>query len=279
MSAVEAEPHERIVWELARRVRDGDAAVLGSFTPIGGAAALLAQHTHAPNLDFIAYGAAGTDVGWLGLLGAEGRAHATGYGPLRNEELVGALRFRGLLAFEPVRPAQIDASGAMNLRWLGAGDEAVRLPGTAGAAEVLEMHRRPLGYLPRHERRSCVRAVDDPSLCAHPPHEQRDPFTLVTDLAVLELHPSGWRARSLHPGVTAEQARAATAFDVAGLETAPSSPPIEPHELWVLRERVDPLGVAALETVDGQERRRRLRALLEAEEARLAGGSGEPSSS
>src|SRR5690606_1892562 len=69
-----ATPVERIVVALAEQLRDGDTAVLGSFTPIGYAAVLLAKHTHAPRLDFSAYGFGGTDIGWLGYLGVEGRA-------------------------------------------------------------------------------------------------------------------------------------------------------------------------------------------------------------
>lgn len=190
----EVRPHERIVVELARRIRDGDVAILGSFTPIAYAAVLLAQRTTAPHLDLIAYGFAGTKLRRLGFLGVEGRAHHTGYGPIRTEELVGALRFRGLVAFEPVRPAQVDGSGGMNLRWLGRpGGGKVRLPGVAGAAEVIEMHRRPVGYLPDHNPRTCVAQVADVSLRVHLPHAHRDPFVLVTNLAVLEFTAAGWR--------------------------------------------------------------------------------------
>lgn len=263
-------PHERIVVELARRLQDGDTAILGSFTPVGYAAALLARATHAPGLDFNAYGYAGTRVGWLGFLGVEGRARATGYGPIRFEDLVGSLRFGGLVAFEPVRPAQVDGSGAMNLRRLDLpGGRVVRLPGTAGAQEVLEMHRRPVGYLPDHDRRTCVPEVDDVSLRAHLPHPRRDPFTLVTSLAVLELTAKGWRVVSRHPGVTAGDLEAATGFPLLGAAAAPETPAPDPEVLAVLRERVDPLGVAATEVLGGPARRELLVGLLEAEERLL----------
>ena len=268
------EPHERIVIELAPRIRDGDTAILGSFTPIGYAAALLAQRTHAPSLDFIAYGFSATRVGWLGFLGVEGRAHATGYGPIRVEDLVGALRFRGLVPFEPVRPAQVDGRGAMNLRWLAAGDgHMVRLPGIAGAQEVIEMHRRPLAYLPDHSPTTCVRQVDDVSLRVHLPHAQRDPFTLVTDLAVLVFEPDGWRVVSRHPGVSAEALVDATGFALTGATDAPVTPDPEPAVLDVLRHEIDPLGVAATELLGGRERRHVLASVLEAEERLLLEGA------
>jgi glutaconate CoA-transferase, subunit A len=266
-SATEA---ERIVVELANRICDGDVAVLGSFTPIGYAAALLAQRLHAPRMDFIAYGFAASQVGWLGFLGVEGRAHATGYGPLRFEDLVGAMRFRGLIAFEPVRPAQVDGSGGLNLRRIDRPDAGhLRLPGAAGAPEVVEWHRRPMGYLPDHSPRTCVQQVDDVSLRAHPPHHQRDPFVLVTNLAVLELTREGWTVRNRHPGVSVTRLEEATGFPLHGAESAPETPEPPTGTLDLLRREIDPLGFAATETAGGTERRTMLAGLLQAEELLL----------
>lgn len=219
------------------------------------------------------YGFSGTHVGWLGFLGVEGRAHATGYGPIRTEDLVGALRFRVLVAFEPVRPAQVDGCGAMNLRWLAASDgRMVRLPGTAGGQEVIEMHRRPVAYLPDHGPRTCVSQVDDVSLQVHLPHAQREPFTLVTDLAVLVFEPDGWRVASRHPGVSAEALLTATGFALTGAADAPVTADPEHAVLEVLRHEIDPLGVAATELLGGRERRRVLASVLEAEERLLLQG-------
>ncbi len=262
--------HERIIVELARRLRDGDTAILGSFTPIGYAAVLLAQATHAPSLDFIAYGFGGSRVGWLGFLSVEGRARETGAGIIRTEDLVGAIRFRGLVAFEPIRPAQVDGQGHMNLRLLATEDGGyVRLPGTAGAQEVIEMHRRPLGYLPEHSLRTCVRKVDDISLKAHLPHEQREPFVLVTAKAVLEFSLEGWRVLSRHPGVDPGELAVGTGFLLVGTDDAAVTSDPDPGVLSTLREQVDPLGVAATELMSGHERRRHLEAILLAEEKRL----------
>lgn len=265
-AAPEVEPHERIVIELARLLRDGDFVILGSFTPIAYAATLLAQRTHAPRLDYSAYAFGATDLGWLGWLGLEGRALATGLGPLSMPDLVGSLRFGGLVAFEPVRPAQVDGTGAINLRRLDTPNGPVRLPGPAGAPEVLELHRRPAGYLPRHDRRTCVAAVDDATLRIHPPAERRDPFVLVTDLAVLEFGRDGWHVRSRHPGVTAAAVEAATGFPLAGAADAPVTPRPDEDVLDALRRDVDPLGVARIETVAARDRRALLVEMFEAEE-------------
>jgi len=262
--------HERIVVEMARRLHDDDTAILGSVTPMGYAAVLLAQATHAPNLDFIAYGFGGSRVGWLGFLSVEGRAFATGAGAIRTEDLVGAVRFRGLVAFEPVRPAQVDGRGRMNLRRLAIGDGTfIRLPGTAGAQEVIEMHRRPLGYLPEHTLRTCVAAVDDTSLQAHLPHGQREPFVLVTGKAVLRFGVDGWTVVSRHTGVDAAQLQAHTGFRLIGAPEAPTTRDPDRAVIEVLRGQVDPLGIAATELLPARERRRALVEILAAEEERL----------
>jgi len=264
--------HERIVIELARRLRDGDTAILGSFTPIGYAAALLAQATHAPTLDFIAYGFGGSRVGWLGFLSVEGRARETGAGLIRTEDLVGAMRFRGLVAFEPVRPAQVDGRGRMNLRLIKTSDGGVvRLPGTAGAQEVIEMHRRPLGYMPEHSLRTLVPEVDDVSLQAHLPHQQREPFVLVTGKAVLEFSREGWRVLSRHPGVESAELAAETGFPLVGVDAAAITSDPDPAVLSALRDQVDPLGVAATEMMHGRQRRQILESIFLAEEDRLEG--------
>lgn len=265
------QPHERIVVELARLLQDGDFVILGSFTPMAYAATLLAKHTHAPRLEYSAYGFSATEIGWLGYLGLEGRALATGLGPVPLTDLVGSLRFGGLVAFEPVRPAQVDGSGAINLRRLETPRGTVRLPGPAGAPEVLELHRRPAGYLPHHDRRTCVEAVDDATLRIHPPHDRRDPFVLVTDLAVLEFAANGWHVRSRHPGVSVDALEAATAFPLTGAAEAPVTAEPGDDVLAVLRREVDPLGVARVETVAARDRRALLVEVFEAEERLLPG--------
>ncbi len=262
--------HERVVVELARHIHDGDLVILGSFTPVAYAATLLAQRTHAPRLDHVAYGYFASRIERLGFLGVEGQAVTTGYGPIGYEELVGSLRFGGLVAVEPVRPAQVDGRGFLNLRWIRRSDgTAVRLPGTAGAAEVLEMHRRPLGYLPEHSLRTCVGRVDDDSLVVHPPSARREAFRLVTELGVLERSADGWTVVSRHPGVTSERLVSLTGFPLRGAGVAPNTPEPDPEVLDLLRTKVDPFGVARTEFLRGADRLRLLERVLTAEETSL----------
>ena len=68
------------------------------------------------------------------------------------------------------------------------------------------------------------------------------PFRVITDLAVMGYSETSRRmeVRSMHPGVTADQVRAATGFrlELAGGITTTEPPSVE--ELRILCEDVDP---------------------------------------
>jgi hypothetical protein len=78
------------------------------------------------------------------------------------------------------------------------------------------------------------------------------------------------RLTHLYPGVRLEQVQAKTGFplDTASplLET---EPPTE-HELQLLREQIDPLGIRRLELLGGARRRQALRDILQQELALTA---------
>ena len=68
------------------------------------------------------------------------------------------------------------------------------------------------------------------------------PHRVITDLCVMDFHPETKRMRvkSLHPGKTLEQVRAATGFELEVCD--PLTTTVEPNEqqLTVLRTEVDP---------------------------------------
>ena len=68
------------------------------------------------------------------------------------------------------------------------------------------------------------------------------PYRVITDLAILGYHAQTKRMEihSLHPGVTLEQVRQATGFELGIREPLPVTPPPTEGELQVLREEVDP---------------------------------------
>ncbi len=126
--------------------------------------------------------------------------------------------------------AQIDRGGNLNSTVIGSYDEPkVRLPGAGGAPEIAAHTRRVITII-RQSPRTFVSELDfKTSLGAL---DQ----VVITDLGVLRRHDGELVLEALHPGVTLEQAREATGWEleVAGdLET--TEPPTE-DELADLRE-------------------------------------------
>jgi glutaconate CoA-transferase subunit B len=68
------------------------------------------------------------------------------------------------------------------------------------------------------------------------------PYRVITDLAVMGYHEQTKRMQvlSLHPGVTLEQVRAATGFDLGVVEPPAVTPAPTEQELRLLRDEVDP---------------------------------------
>ncbi|MDQ0846521.1 CoA-transferase subunit beta [Streptomyces sp. V1I6] len=147
--------------------------------------------------------------------------------------------------------AQIDRHGNLNSSVIG-GDwdrPKVRLPGSGGAMEVMANSGEVFVVMRRHDPRSFMAELD---FCTSPGPDRAlaDGITprgagvtrVITDLGILARAGAGEELRlvAVHPGVTVDQVRAATGWDlqVAG-EVATVEPPTA-DELRLLREDVDP---------------------------------------
>jgi glutaconate CoA-transferase subunit B len=131
--------------------------------------------------------------------------------------------------------AQIDRRGNLNSTVIGGYDHPqVRLPGGGGAPEIATCVRDVFVML-RHSKRAFVSQLD---FKTSPGERVR---VVVTDLGILEPRDGELTLVGIHPGVTVDDVRAATAWElaVAG-EVAQTRPPTE-EELAALRslERAD----------------------------------------
>jgi glutaconate CoA-transferase subunit B len=146
--------------------------------------------------------------------------------------------------------AQIDRFGNLNTTTIG--DYAkpkVRLPGSGGACEIAINAKKVFIMMPQ-TKRSFVDAIDFVTSPGHlggkrPKEWQgQGPTVVVTGLGVYGFDETGeMTLESLHPGVTLEQVRASTGWDlkVAADVRATEAPTDE--ELRLIREELDPEGM------------------------------------
>jgi acyl CoA:acetate/3-ketoacid CoA transferase beta subunit len=215
----------------------GDGVILAS--PLGlipSLGARLARLAFAPGLlitdgEAMLLDADGTVEGWMPYRDVL-RLVATG----RRHMMMGA--------------AQVDQYGNQNIAAIG--DWArpkAQLLGVRGAPGNTINH--PVSYwVPRHSPRVFVAHVDVVSGIGYdrtpPAHEIR---LVVTDKAVLDFQTPDHRLRlrSVHPGVAPEQVQELTGFPLVIPDEVAVTPEPTSVELALIRERLDPDGLAAKE--------------------------------
>ncbi|MET7934143.1 CoA-transferase [Streptomyces sp. NPDC005322] len=146
--------------------------------------------------------------------------------------------------------AQIDRWGNLNSSVIGDWHEpAVRLPGSGGAMEVMANSQEVFVVMRRHDPRSFMDKLD---FCTSPGPDRAvaDGITplgagvtrVITDLGILARSGAGEELRlvAVHPGVTVDQVRSATGWDLRTADTVATIEPPTEAELRLLREDVDP---------------------------------------
>jgi glutaconate CoA-transferase, subunit A len=269
-AAAEASRAEVMVCALARTVRPGDVATVGSASPLPTVAYLLAKLLWAPDLVLLSFNGGLVDVGWrpMTLSYAElldfhsAAAHAGG------DETYHWYYQQGRVTHEVVGAAQIDRDGATNNIAVRRRDgSTVRLPGQGGMADVANLHASFLLYLPRQSRRNTVERVDIRSAARVRPGRT----AVLTDLGRFELDKSagGLVLTHLHPGVELDEVRERTGWPLLIGDDLQRTPEPSAEELHALRERVDPLGVRRLDFVPAAERGALIDELLDREDRLL----------
>lgn len=143
--------------------------------------------------------------------------------------------------------AQIDKYANINTTVIGSYDDpTVRLPGAGGAPEIAANCGQVIVTL-RQTPRAFVEHVDFITSVGHGEggdHRERlglrgrGPSAVITDLGVLEPDAVSKELRlvAVHPGVTVEQIRDATGWDLAVADNVIETPAPSADELRVLRE-------------------------------------------
>jgi len=145
--------------------------------------------------------------------------------------------------------AQIDRYGNLNTTTIG--DYAkpkVRLPGSGGACEIAINAKKVFIIMPQ-TKRSFVDTIDFVTSPGHlggdrPKEWQgQGPTVVVTGLGVYGFDETGeMTLESLHPGVTLEQVRESTGWDLKVADDVRETEPPSDEELRLIREELDPEG-------------------------------------
>ncbi|MFJ4559438.1 CoA-transferase subunit beta [Streptomyces massasporeus] len=229
---------EYCVIACAEAWRDDGEVLASPMGPIPSIGARLARLTFAPDL-LLTDGEAllvrpdGTPEGWLPY-----REHLAWVTGGRRHVMMGA--------------SQIDRFGNQNISCIGDWERPRRqLLGVRGAP-VNTLNNPTSYWIPKHSRRVFVERVD--MVCgvgydrAAGARYHRIP-RVVSDLGVFDFATPdrSMRLASLHPGVTVEQVREATGFELTVPEEVPSTREPTGEELRLIREVVDPAGARARE--------------------------------
>ncbi|MGW6960676.1 CoA-transferase subunit beta [Streptomyces chartreusis] len=229
---------EYCVIACAEAWRDAGEVLASPMGLIPSVGARLARLTFSPDL-LLTDGEAllvtpdGTVEGWLPY-----RRHLALVSGGRRHVMMGA--------------SQIDRYGNQNISCIGDWERPKRqLLGVRGAP-VNTLNNPTSYWIPRHSRRVFVEKVD--MVCgvgydhAAGARYHRIP-RVVSDLGVFDFATPdrSMRLASLHPGVTLEQVREATSFELAVPDDVPRTRPPTAEELRLIREVIDPGNTRARE--------------------------------
>jgi len=240
---------ETMIVAAARALRDGAVCFVGIGQP--STAANLARRTHAPSLVLVyESGTLGAKPDRLPLSIGDGVLADTADLVIGVPEVFNYWLQAGRIDVGFLGAAQIDRFANINTTVIGPDydNPKVRLPGAGGAPEIAASAREVIVVV-RQSRRSFVERVDFITSVGHgrgPGDRQRlglrgaGPTEVITDLGILKPHPETRELilTALHPGVTIEQARAATGWDLAVAPDLTVTEPPSSDELRLLRELI-----------------------------------------
>ncbi|MDR7273722.1 CoA-transferase subunit beta [Catenuloplanes atrovinosus] len=218
-------PGEMMTVAAARALTDGDRCFVGIGKP--STAANLARRTHAPHLVLVyESGTIGAKPDRLPLSIGDGVLAETADAVVSVPEIFNYWLQPGRIDVGFLGAAQLDRFGNINTTVIGE-DYArpkVRLPGAGGAPEIAASCREVI-VIVTHSRRTFVERVDfvtSVGFGTGPGDRERHglrgggPRLVVTDLGMLAPDPQTRELTltRLHPGVTLDEVRAATGWEL-----------------------------------------------------------------
>jgi glutaconate CoA-transferase, subunit B len=237
---------EMMTVSAARALRDNVTCFVGIGLP--SAAANLARATHAPGLVLIyESGTIGAKPDRLPLSIGDGILAETADAVVSVPEIFNYWLQPGRIDVGFLGAAQIDKFGNINTTVIGSdyASPKTRLPGAGGAPEIAASCREVIVVV-RQTLRSFVERVDFVTSVGYgsgPGDRKRlgltgaGPLKIITDLGILEPDPATkeFVVTGLYPGVSFEQARERTGWDLAAAPDVQTVAPPSAAELAALR--------------------------------------------
>jgi glutaconate CoA-transferase, subunit B len=220
---------EIMIAAIAPMLEGLDHVAVGSQSPIPGSAALLAQARSGGRLR-------------VSILGSRDQNPFTDGG----RELFDCAGQGRIDAFF-LSGGQIDGEANINLVGTGELDayprSDQRFPGSFGSAYLYFVVPRVILFREEHTPRTLVKRVDflsAPGTSAPEVYRPGGPYGLVTSRCVFAFDRAKKRftLQSLHPGVSADDVRAATGFDYDEPRHAPETPRPDAETLTLLRTEI-----------------------------------------
>jgi glutaconate CoA-transferase, subunit B len=259
MAGPDPTPQEIMATFLADDLRDGEILQIGAAMPVPEVAVRLAQFTHGPNMELIFIGARMNaahlhtlptpEFGWdrRAVRWAESFSD-TGHRFDRLKDWHRRVFFIG--------GVQVDPHGNTNLIGVGADHRRLRFrgPGSVGTSTLSTHVGRYYIVLNAHSARTFVPRCDYVSAVGWgdgDPEARRKlglpgggPRYCVTPLCVMDFTEDTKRLRlkSLHPGVTVEDVRTNTGFELVVPDEVPTTPVPTETQLEIIRTRADRRG-------------------------------------
>lgn len=243
---------ELMIINAARLLRDDDVVLVGVGQP--NLACNLARRTHAPNLVMIyEAGVIGAQPARLPLSIGDPTLVSGASSVCSMYDLFAFYLQRGFVDVGFMGGAQIDRFGNINATTIGSyAHPKVRLPGSGGSKEIAAWASRCILLTPHQKRRFPEKVDFQTSSGFLNGRAEREavglrgggPQAVVTDLGILEPDATGELILTrLHPGTSAEQARANTGWDLQILQPLLVTEPPTDLELHILRVELDPSGI------------------------------------
>ena len=238
----------------ARILEDNKSVFVGTGLPI--IAAMFAQKTHAPGLLIIfEAGGMAPQLPELPLSVGEAATYHRGVAASSMHDVM-SLSQAGYIDYGFLGAAQIDIYGNINTTVIGEhARPKVRLPGSGGANDVGSFSHRLITIIANQSRRSFISQVDfltTPGYLDGPGGRERaglargsGPYRVITQLGVygFEEETKKLELLSLHPGVTVDEVRENSRFEIIIPDDIGTSHEPTERDLQILRAEIDPAGI------------------------------------